>query len=57
MNANEPVILVNAPQVTARLLTATKASANVFRPIPENVKGSGYTLGKVKSNIYVYEGK
>lgn len=67
IDKDEPVKLANAPQVTAQLLTAAKAPAEVFRPIPENTSGSGaydsetnpngYRVGKVKSNIYVYEGK
>ena len=60
------VKLTNAPQVTAQLLTAAKAPADMFRPIDGNTSGhgpysesnaQGYWLSKVKSNIYVYEGK
>lgn len=63
---DKPVKLTNAPQVTAQLLTAAKAPADVFRPIDANTNGhgpysesntQGYWLSKVRSNIYVYEGK
>ena len=67
LDKNIPVTLTGAPKVTAQLLTASKAPADVFQPIPENTSGcgkydsetnpNGYWVGKVKSNVYVYEGK